>query len=392
MKTVKVILFILILLVAVTGLIFILTDSNFLNEPELVDEVSETETEPVPDPITEREPIPDSEVIVSNLDVPWEIRWLPDGDMLISQRPGQLIRVNEEGEGTILREEQVVDRGEGGMLGLALHPKFEDNGWIYSYQTLESNGRFENRVYRYRLRGDELIEKTLIIGGIPGGRFHNGGRLEFGPDNLLYITTGDAEEVALSQNRDSLAGKILRLSPDGSVPTDNPFTTPIYSYGHRNPQGLTWDQSGRLWSSEHGPVGFDEINLITAGGNYGWPIMRADEATGLMPRPDSIDLIPPKLTSGSQTANTWAPSGTEFLPDDKLLFVGLRGSALFSASVTGSDLRDLQQHFTNEFGRLRAVRVGPDGLIYIATNNRDGRGQPIEMDDRVIRINPDAIK
>ncbi len=220
------------------------------------------------------------ETVAEGLDTPWDLAFAPDGRIFFTERPGRL-RVIEGGR---LRPEpvatipEVVERGEGGLLGLALDPDFAGNGHLYLYHTYSgSDGGLRNRVVRYTLadragaRG--LTEPRVILDDIPAAAIHNGGRIAFGPDGKLYVTTGDAAAPALAQDRDSLAGKILRLNPDGSVPDDNPFPgSPVYSYGHRNPQGLAWQPgTGQLYATEHGPSAHDEVNLIAPGDNYGWP-------------------------------------------------------------------------------------------------------------------------
>ncbi len=213
-----------------------------------------------------------AEVVAQDLSIPWEIVFLPSGEMLVSERPGTLVRISKE------RKKYQIDGikhvGEGGLLGMALHPEIFKNKWIYLYfTTVNKVGGLTNRVERYTFEDDQLKNKTVILKDIPGAIYHDGGRIAFGPDNLLYITTGDAEKSYLAQNKTSLAGKILRLRDDGSIPSDNPFGNAVYSYGHRNPQGIAWDNLGRLWSTEHGRSGvfsgLDEINLIEKGANYG---------------------------------------------------------------------------------------------------------------------------
>jgi glucose/arabinose dehydrogenase len=226
----------------------------------------------------------------------------------------------------------------------------------------------------------QLTNEVIIIDKIPGSSNHNGGRIKFGPDNLLYITTGDAESPSQAQDTNALGGKILRVTDDGKVPQDNPFNNLIYTYGHRNPQGLAWDIDGRLWATEHGRSGIlsglDEINLIEKGKNYGWPIIQGNET--------KTGMETPKLNSGPYT--TWAPAGATFIKNS-LLFGGLRGSALYEAVINGTSIT-LKEHLKNEFGRIRDVVLGPDNLLYISTSNRDGRGIPGSLDDRIIKINP----
>jgi aldose sugar dehydrogenase len=325
----------------------------------------------------------ETELVAQDLQIPWEIVWLPDNSMLVTQRPGTLLRI-DQGSRTQTQIDGVVHIGEGGLMGMALHPDYDPDGqdnWLYLYLTTQQDEEYTNRVERYRFDGqvNQLSEREVIIDNIPGDVNHNGGRIAFGPDGLLYITTGDAANLELSQDRDSLAGKILRLEPDGSIPADNPFDSPIYSYGHRNPQGLAWDNQGRLWSTEHGPVGRDEVNLVEAGSNYGWPeTIGSEEEEG---------MIRPVIHSGLD--DTWAPSGMEIV-NGTVLFTGLRGSALYSADIEDEGLENFRRFFYQEFGRLRVVRQHQDWL-YIATNNTDGRGSPQAGDDRIFRIRVDSL-
>jgi glucose/arabinose dehydrogenase len=227
-----------------------------------------------------------------------------------------------------------------------------------------------------------LTDQKIILDGIPGAPNHNGGRIKFGPDKFLYIGTGDAQNPSQAQNTNSLGGKILRIKDDGEIPADNPFHNPVYSYGHRNVQGLAWDNQGRLWATEHGrsgiQSGLDEINLIEKGKNYGWPIIQGNEKRGGMETP--------RLNSGPTT--TWAPSGLAFL-DGVLYFGGLRGRTLYEALT---DNLALKEHFKDKFGRIRDVIVGPEGLLYITTSNQDGRGNPKKGDDKIIRVNPKKLQ
>jgi glucose/arabinose dehydrogenase len=285
--------------------------------------------------------------------------------------------------------------GEGGLLGLALHPDFSRTGWVYLYYTYQTD-QLWNRVVRYRLADDQLVEPQVILDRIPGASIHDGGRIAFGPDGKLYVTTGDARDPEAAQDLASLAGKILRLEPDGSLPPDNPFPgSPVWTYGHRNPQGLAWTNDGRLYATEHGPTGdlglaaHDEVNLIEPGKNYGWPFVVADLVRRPLP-----DAVPPVAQSGQ---TTWAPSGATFVRagsipqwQGNLLFAGLRSQALWRLVLApdGRSAVQLEALYQGEFGRLRTVVEGPDGAIYLLTSNRDGRGNPRAGDDRLVRIAP----
>ncbi len=325
-------------------------------------------------------------VITKNLYVPWSFVFLPNGDLLVTERNGNLKVLGVNSFETIIYG--VVESGEGGLLGVALHPDFDQNNFLYLYFTTRDGDQIKNKVVRYFFDGSSLRDETLIVGDIPGGRNHNGGRIEFGPptscesrqaDCMLYITTGDAGTSSLSQDINSLAGKILRVDESGGIPEDNPFGSKIYSYGHRNPQGLTWDNFGSLWVTEHGrsglQSGLDEINLIKKGANYGWPTIQGSE------RRDGMET--PVLHSGS---DTWAPSGIVFL-NGKLYFAGLRGQALYEVEILSSGELGLPKElFKNEYGRLRGLAVDNDGNIYVSTSNRDGRGRVLPEDDKIIKI------
>ncbi|HTK60367.1 MAG TPA: PQQ-dependent sugar dehydrogenase [Candidatus Baltobacteraceae bacterium] len=325
--------------------------------------------------------VEDLTTIASGLEIPWDIAFLPEGDLLVTERPGRLKRVTKDGA---VREITGIEgtrrNGEGGLLGVAVHPKFSENGWVYLYQTITVGSSAKNRVDRYRLDGDTLVERTTILQNIPGAIYHDGGEVVFGPDGKLYVTTGDATQSALSQDLKSLSGKILRLNDDGTIPGDNPFGTAVWSYGHRNPQGLAWDGQGRLWATEHGRSGvlsgLDELNMIEPGKNYGWPVIQGDET--------AEGMVAPVVNSGPN--ETWAPSGMAF-KDGSLYFGGLRGESLYQARIGKSPI-EIVSHFEKEYGRIRAVVLGPDRMLYITTSNRDGRGTPREGDDKIIRVNP----
>lgn len=315
-------------------------------------------------------------VFAESLDTPWSMVFLPDGDMLVTERSGTVKRIGENGQAFPISG--VNETSEGGLLGLALHPQFSENNHVYLYFTTAVGG-LQNRVDQYVLHDDTLTHKRTIIGGIPAANNHNGGGIAFGPDEKLYITTGDAAQGRLAQDTRSLAGKILRMNDDGSTPSDNPFGNLVWSYGHRNPQGITWDAEGRMWSVEHGPSGMDggsgqdEINRIEKGVNYGWPTIRGDQTADGMRRP----------VAHSGVSETWAPSGVAFA-DGSLFFAGLRGQSLYQAIINDDASVSLKRHFTSEYGRLRAVAV-QDDVVYFSTSNRDGRGTPAATDDRIFQ-------
>jgi len=335
----------------------------------------------------------DVETVAENLEIPWEIAFAPDGRIFFTERVGNL-RVIENGQ---LNPEPVtsidVGSGEGGLLGLALDPGFEQNHFLYLYYTYSEFPFTYNKVVRYTEKDNVLADETILVDKIPGAAWHDGGRLKFGPDEKLYITTGEAGNADSAQDLNSLGGKILRINPDGTIPSDNPFADSIiFSYGHRNPQGIDWDPvTGKLVSSEHGPSGergfaHDEINVIESGKNYGWPKVIGGEHN-----PDFVDPI---LHTGD---DTWAPSGATFYDSDnipewenKYFVATLRGSHLrmLDLNIEENQVISNEALFSNTFGRLRDASMGPDGNLYLLTSNRDGRGSPAENDDRILRIVP----
>ena len=324
-------------------------------------------------------------VVAENLEIPWEIVFLENGDMLVTERPGTLVRIERNGDETQKYEiEGVEHRGEGGLLGMAKHPNFEQNNLLYLYMTTETEDGLTNRVVRYNFENNQLSNPETVIEELPGAQYHDGGRIAFGPDNNLYITAGDATNENWAQQTDILAGKILRLSANGSAVAENPFGNEAYSYGHRNPQGIAW-VDGQLWVTEHGRSGFrsgmDELNSIEPGGNYGWPVIEGNET--------QEGMISPEIHSGADT--TWAPAGAAYI-DGSLYFAGLRGKTLYEAQIQDGEVQNLEEHLVNEYGRLRAVVVGPEGDLYISTSNTDGRGTPRNGDDKIIRIDPESLQ
>lgn len=318
-------------------------------------------------------------VFARNLQVPWAIAFLPNGDLIFTQRGGEvrLVKKGEDQPQTVAKIDEVKVYGEGGLMGLAVSPKFSQNNYIFVYCTYGASGdETKNRVVRYKFSDSGLVERTVIVDAIPGAVFHNGGRIKFGPDDFLYITAGDSLNPSLAQDKNSLAGKILRVDENGRAAPGNPFGNLVYSYGHRNPQGLAWDGQGQLWETEHGNSATDEVNKIEAGKNYGWPTIRGDE------RRDGMEA--PVVQSGS---TTWAPSGTAYF-DGHLFFAGLKGQGLFRVSV---DNPSVPQKVIDDLGRIREVVIGPENLLYIATGNTDGRGSPAAGDDKIIVLDPKTL-
>jgi glucose/arabinose dehydrogenase len=319
-------------------------------------------------------PLPTPDELATGLDVPWGFAFLPGGDALIPERDsGRILRLHPGSQPTeIMRIEEAVATGEGGLLGLAVSPTFASDGQLFAYYTAAD----DNRIVRFRL-GEA---QTVLVRGIAKGSIHDGGRLAFGPDGLLYATTGDAGDRTHSQDLGSLNGKILRLQPDGTPPPTNPFPgSLVYSYGHRNVQGLAWDPQGRLWSAEFGQDAWDELNLIEPGRDYGWPIVEGigDTQGGRLTNP--VRVWRPAEASPSGLAY-WR--GALYLP-------ALRGQRLWRVPVDASGTTGTPEPLlVGTYGRLRAAAVAPDGSLWLATNNTDGRGSPRPGDDRVLRFAP----
>ena len=318
---------------------------------------------------TEVEDQEDVEVLIENLDTPWAIDFLPDGRMIFTERPGRVNILDDE-EKVIVGELDVTEISESGLAGIAVDPDFKYNYYVYLYYTYEKDGEIKNRVSRFALLY-ALMNETILLDNIPAARFHDGGRIEFGPDEKLYITIGDATKPSSAQDIDSVSGKILRMNKDGSIPKDNPFDNYVWSYGHRNPQGLAWHPiTGELYEAEHGPIRNDEVNKIVKGGNYGWP--RECDEVG--------DFINPIRCF---TEFTLAPAGIAFYKND-LYIAGLRSTQLRRIVFDNDEILKEEALFSN-LGRIREV-TEYDGYLYISTSNKDGRGTPKINDDKIIRI------
>ena len=310
--------------------------------------------------------------VASSLNVPWGIAFLAGGDALVSQRDeGTLVRVSADGTVTQLGEVPGArgrPGGEGGLLGLALPPG--DDTVLFAYVTTAT----DNRVVRMSLTGDSVGRPQPILTGIPVGSRHHGGRLLFSPDGALFVSTGDAGDGRLAQDRDSLAGKVLRIDQDGAPHPDNPFGNRTWSYGHRNVEGLAFDALGRLWATEFGDKSADELNLVRRGQNYGWP---QAEGTG-----GGEGLVDPQVTWPTDEAS---PAGIAIV--DQVAYVGaLQGECLFAIPLAGETAGRPVAHFAGDHGRVRSVVAAPDGSLWVTTSNTDGRGDPGRRDDRIFRV------
>lgn len=315
----------------------------------------------------------DGSIAANNLFIPWTIN--KNGDtFFLSQREGNVIEIDGDlglvEVQKVKTTEDIVHEGEGGFLGFTLAPDFETTKKAFAYHTYKKDGKTLNRIIALTLKGNTWNETEVLLDKIPGGEKNNGGRIQIGPDGKLYVTTGDTGNGEVSQDLESLAGKILRLNLNGDIPGDNPFENSyVYSFGHRNPQGLAWDNNGNLYSSEHGESGHDEINLIKAGKNYGWPVIEGNEG--------AINMVKPIYQSGDKT---WAPSGMAFY-DGQLYIASLAGSKILTYDIASGKVAE----FFDDAGRLRDILIEDESLFTI-TNNKDKRGKPGKKDDRLIQM------
>jgi glucose/arabinose dehydrogenase len=313
------------------------------------------------------------EVLTTGLEAPWGIAFLPDGDAVLTERDSaRILRVPAAGGNPteVQRLSEVDGGGEGGLLGIAVSPAYARDGLVYVYYTTAE----DNRIARMRLGQPP----QPIVTGIPRSGIHNGGRLTFGPDGFLYAGTGDASESGSSQDLGSLGGKVLRMTPEGRPAPGNPFGgSLVYSKGHRNVQGLAFDSARRLWASEFGQNRFDEVNRIEPGRDYGWPTVEGAS--------DDSRFAQPLVTWSTSEAS---PSGAA-ISGDTLYVAALRGERLWQVPLDGrGGVGRPQATLVGDYGRLRAVEVAPDGALWVLTSNRDGRGDPTDDDDRILRVVP----
>ncbi len=319
------------------------------------------------------------QVLATNLQKPWAIA-STDGKIFFTEKVGR-IRVIDNG--TLVNETlanlHVADITDAGLLGITLDPDFKSNHYIYVYYTYQEGTNLWNKVLRITESNDKIVDGKTILDKIPGAEFDNGGVIKFGLDKKLYVGTGDATNQGLAQNKTSLAGKILRLDSDGSIPQDNPFPNSlVYSFGHRNPQGLAWDAKGNLYETEEGPTRNDEINLIKAGQNYGWP---GQECSGLNGTRASLMCYNPSI---EPAGITYYSSGKLDL-NNSLVLATLRGNALYQLKIQNETV-SAQKIILDGIGRIRDVNESPDGYLYIITSNTDGRGFSDQNDDKLLRI------
>lgn len=311
------------------------------------------------------------ETVAQGLDTPWSIARSNDV-FYLSERPGKIIKIdgNKKNEQQVDLDKEVSTAAEAGLLGFVLAPDFKDSKEAYAYYTYEDNGQF-NRIVKLKLENDTWKEEEVLIDKIPSGQYHHGGRLKIGPDDKLYATTGDASDEQNAQDKDTLGGKILRINLDGSKPKDNPMSNSyVYSYGHRNPQGIVWTPDGQMYASEHGNQANDEINEIKEGHNYGWPVIEGNE--------ENNNMETPIFTSGSD--DTWAPSGIAF-KDGIIYSAALRGEGIMKFDVEKDEMKKV----ATKYGRIRDVYIVNNDL-YFVSNNTDGRGNPSQNDDKMYKV------
>lgn len=324
------------------------------------------------------------DTIATDLATPWGIAFLPNGDAVVTERDSTRVLLLEAPSydvrtiGSIAGAVGLGDLGgEAGLLGVAVSPSFDRDRMLFFYFSTDH----DNRIVKAPLRGGRLGTPRVILDGIPQGHIHDGGRLAFGPDGYLYASTGETGQPELAQDKSTTAGKILRITVDGKPAPDNPFpNSPIWSYGHRNVQGLAFDSDGRLWASEFGDNRYDELNLIKPGHNYGWPMVEGQSGD----QGGGDGLTDPQVVWDTDQAS---PSGLAYI-EGHLWLAALRGERLWRVDVDGGRASHPTDFFVGSYGRLRTVVAAPDGNLWVTTSNRDGRGDPAAEDDRILVIRP----
>jgi len=340
--------------------------------------VSPSNPPPIPEPVTEygNEYV---QILATNLEKPWAIGFADD-KIFVTEKVGR-VRVIESGillddPLATLRTANVFD---GGLLGIAVHPAFDKNHFIYVYYTYEKDGALWNKILRITESNNKLDAAKTIFDNIPGSVYNNGGVIKFGPDGKLYVGTGSVSDSHGPQDIQSLEGKILRLNDDGTIPNDNPFSdSPVFSFGHMNTKGLGWDNEGNLFVTEMGPSKNDEINLVQPGGNYGWP---EQECSGSEQFIDPINCYDPAIEPGGIVFYY----GDKIKLENSLVLASLRASHLFNLEIDEGEVKS-QTSILSGMGRIRDVAVGPDGYLYLITSNTDGKGFPDASDDKLLRI------
>ncbi len=319
------------------------------------------------------------QIVATNLQTPWALT-TTDGKIFLTEKIGR-VRVVDNG---ILANKSVADLNvvyvtDAGLLGITSHPDFEKNHYLYVYYTYSEGSKLWNKIQRITESNDRMVDAKVILDKIPAAEFDDGGVIKFGPDKKLYIGTGDATDETSAQDPNSLAGKILRLNDDGSIPYDNPISnSPVYSYGHRNPQGLAWDGNGYLYETEEGPTKNDEVNLIKPGQNYGWP---NQECTGSKSYLDALLCYNPSI----EPAGIAYYKGGKLDLGDSLILATLRGNILYELHTDNGTIMS-QKIILDGVGRIREAGEGQDGYLYILTGNTDGKGFPDREDDKLLRI------